>query len=281
MLQEIKTALVNSVEPMVNWFVNRGMDFAGNLLAAIVLLAVGAVVIRLFSNAIRKAIGQRIGSRQLLVNFCMSVIIKGSWAVLITLVIGKLGVAVGPLIAGLGATGLILGFAFQESLGSLAAGLMIALNQPFKVGDYVQVAGLEGTIVTLDMMAVVLATADNRRITIPNKQAWGSPIINYSAQDKRRVDVIVGIAYGADIALARKTAIETITSIPGVLADPAPMAEVLRLDDSAVTLTVRVWTKTADYWNVFFAGNRLVKEAFDKAGVAIPFPQLDVHLINK
>lgn len=281
MLQEIKTALVNSVEPMVNWFVNRGMDFAGNLLAAIVLLAVGAVVIRLFSNALRKAIGQRIGSRQLLVNFCMSVIIKGSWAVLITLVIGKLGVAVGPLIAGLGATGLILGFAFQESLGSLAAGLMIALNQPFKVGDYVQVAGLEGTIVTLDMMAVVLATADNRRITIPNKQAWGSPIINYSAQDKRRVDVIVGIAYGADIALARKTAIETITSIPGVLADPAPMAEVLRLDDSAVTLTVRVWTKTADYWNVFFAGNRLVKEAFDKAGVAIPFPQLDVHLINK
>ena len=131
------------------------------------------------------------------------------------------------------------------------------------------------------MMAVVLATADNRRITIPNKQAWGSPIVNYSAQDKRRVDIAVGIAYGADIALARKTAVETITAIPGVLLEPAPMAEVLGLNDSSVALTVRAWVKTADYWNVFFAGNRLVKEAFNKAGVEIPFPQLDVRVVSR
>ena len=266
---------------ILTWLTEKGLSFAVNVAAAVVILLVGWLVIKLIRVLVAKMVLRGKVKETLLSAFVVSVVSKSCWAVLIVMVLGRLGVNVGPLIAGLGVTGFILGFAFQESLGSLAAGLMIALNQPFKVGDYVQVAGLEGTIMTLDMMAVVLATADNRRITIPNKQAWGSPIINYSAQDKRRVDVIVGIAYGADIALARKTAIETITSIPGVLADPAPMAEVLRLDESAVTLTVRVWAKTADYWNVFFAGNRLVKEAFDKAGVAIPFPQLDVHLINK
>ena len=278
MIQEARTAMVNSVEPMVNWFVNRGMDFAGNLLAAIVLLAVGAVVIRLFSNAIRKAIGQRIGSRQLLVNFCMSVIIKGSWAVLITLVIGKLGVAVGPLIAGLGATGLILGFAFQESLGSLAAGIMLALNQPFKLGDYVNVGGHEGTVKQLDMMAVVLATADNRKITIPNKQCWGAPIVNYSAMELRRVDISVGIAYGSDIAKAREVALAALDTIAEVMKEPAPIVEIVSMADSAVALTCRVWVKNADYWSVFFAGNQLVLEAFTKNDITIPFPQLDVHV---
>ena len=278
----MKEQVVAYADPVIVWLQTTGVVIGLKILFALAILAVGGIVIQLMSAALKKALGKtKLGQKSLIAKFIVSVIVKTAWAFLLVIALGKLGVDVGPLIAGLGVTGFILGFAFQESLGSLAAGLMIALNQPFKVGDYVQVAGLEGTIMTLDMMAVVLATGDNRRITIPNKQAWGSPIINYSAQDKRRVDVIVGIAYGADIALARKTAIETITSIPGVLADPAPMAEVLRLDDSAVTLTVRVWAKTADYWNVFFAGNRLVKEAFDKAGVTIPFPQLDVHLINK
>lgn len=278
----MKEQVVAYADPVIVWLQTTGVVIGLKILFALAILAVGGLVIQLMSTALKKALSKtKLGQKSLIAKFIVSVIVKTAWAFLLVIALGKLGVDVGPLIAGLGVTGFILGFAFQESLGSLAAGLMIALNQPFKVGDYVQVAGHEGTILTLDMMAVVLATGDNRRITIPNKQAWGSPIINYSAQDKRRVDVIVGIAYGADIALARKTAIETITSIPGVLADPVPMAEVLRLDDSAVTLTVRVWTKTADYWNVFFAGNRLVKEAFDKAGVAIPFPQLDVHLINK
>lgn len=269
-------------DPVIVWLQTTGVSIGLKVLFALAILAVGGVAIHFFSVALKKALGKtRLGQQSLIAKFVVSVSVKTAWAFLAVIVLGKLGVDVGPLIAGLGVTGFVLGFAFQESLGSLAAGLMIALNQPFKVGDYVQVAGLEGTIVTLDMMAVVLATGDNRRITIPNKQAWGSPIVNYSAQDKRRVDVAVGIAYGADIALARKTAVETVAAIPGVLADPAPMAEVLRLDDSAVTLTVRAWVKTADYWSVFFAGNRLVKEAFDKAGVGIPFPQLDVHVVSK
>ena len=274
--------VVAYADPIITWLKTTGLVLGMRVAFALAILLAGGLLIQLMSAALKKTLGKtKIGQQSLIAKFIVSVAVKGAWAFLLVIFLGKLGVNVGPLIAGLSVTGFVLGFAFQESLGSLAAGLMIALNQPFKVGDYVRVAEYEGAIVTLDMMAVVLATADNRRITIPNKQAWGSPIVNYSAQDKRRVDIAVGIAYGADIALARKTAVETITAIPGVLLEPAPMAEVLGLNDSSVALTIRAWVKTSDYWNVFFAGNRLVKEAFNKAGVEIPFPQLDVRVISR
>ncbi len=268
--------------PLIVWLQTRGMDIGLRVLCALLILVAGGLAIRILSAALRKVLTKsRLGRQSLIAKFIVSVVVKTGWAFLAVIVLGKLGVDVGPLIAGLGVTGFVLGFAFQESLGSFAAGLMIAFNQPFKVGDYVLVAGHEGTVRALDMMAVVLTTGDNRRITIPNRQAWGSPIVNYSAQDRRRVEIVVGIAYGADVALARKTALETLSSIEGVLADPAPMAEVKSLDAGAVTLTLRAWAKTADFWSVFFAGNRLVKEAFEKAGVAIPFPQLDVHIRDR
>ena len=257
-------------QPIVEWLTEKGVAYAVDVVAALVILIVGALAIRLLGTALRKALIRSDGRHALASRFIVSV-----------LILGKLGVNVGPLIAGLGVTGFVLGFAFQESLGSLASGLMIAINEPFKVGDYVAVGGFEGTVLQLDMMAVTLATPDNRRITIPNKSAWGSPIVNYSALATRRVDVSIGIAYGADISLARKTAIETIAVLPGVLSDPAPMAEVKSLDDSAVALTIRAWTANADYWAVFFAANQALTEAFAAKGIRIPYPQLDVHVDQK
>ena len=252
--------------------------FAANAGVAALILCVGAFAIRLMAKALAKFVEKPEGRHALAAKFLTSVAVKVAWAFLVVTVLSKLGVDVGPIIAGLGVTGFILGFAFQESLGSLASGLMIAINQPFKVGDFVNVSGNEGTITALDMMAVTLATPDNRKITIPNKAAWGQPIINYSALDKRRVEIIVGIAYGANIALAKSTALETIKSIPGVLPDPAPMAEVKSLDDSAVTLTVRGWVQTPDFWKVYFAGVQSIKEAFDKVGIEIPFRQMDLYI---
>ncbi|MBQ4385460.1 MAG: mechanosensitive ion channel family protein [Kiritimatiellae bacterium] len=250
-----------------------------NLGYAGLMLAVGYFAIKYGSMLLHKALAKaENGKYALVVRFVTSVAEKVAWTFVVVMVLEKLGVDIGPIIAGLGVTGFVLGFAFQESLGSLASGMMIAINQPFKVGDFVNVSGNEGTITALDMMAVTLATPDNRKITIPNKAAWGQPIINYSALDKRRVEIIVGIAYGADISLAKSTALETVKAIPGVLEDPAPMAEVKSLDDSAVTLTVRCWTKTPDFWKVYFAGVQSVKEAFDKVGVEIPFRQMDLYI---
>ena len=257
----------------------RLIQLAVNAGFASLILAVGYFAIKYGSALLHKALTKaEQGRYALVVRFVTSVAEKVAWAFVIVMALEKLGVEVGPIIAGLGVTGFILGFAFQESLGSIASGLMIAINQPFKVGDFVSVAGNDGTITALDMMAVTLATPDNRKITIPNKAAWGQPIVNFSALDKRRVEIIVGIAYGSNISLAKSTALEAIKSVPGVLEDPAPMAEVKSLDDSAVTLVVRGWTKTADFWKVYFAGVRGVKEAFDKVGVEIPFRQMDVNI---
>ena len=258
-------------EQLIQWGINVGF--------ALAILVAGYFVIKYGVALIRKALSRADSGRYaLVVRFVTSVAEKVAWAFVLVMALEKIGVDVGPVIAGLGVTGFILGFAFQESLASLASGLMIAINQPFKVGDYVVVAGNEGCVTALDMMAVTLATPDNRKITIPNKAAWGQPIVNYSALDKRRVEIIVGIAYGADISLAKRTALSAINSVDGVLPDPAPMAEVKSLDDSSVTLVVRAWANTADYWKVYFAGVQSVKESFDKAGVEIPFRQMDINI---
>jgi len=267
------------VEKAIAWFNANGVVLALRVVDAALILIVGAVLLWAFSVVLKKVLERtKLGKESIVARFIVSVLVKLGWACLFVMVIGKLGVDVAPLIAGLGASGLVLGFAFQESLGSLAAGIMIAFNRPFGVGDYVTIAGHEGTVKSLDMMAVVLATADNRRITIPNKQAWGAPIVNYSALDKRRIDFPVGVAYGTDLAKARALAVETVTALPGVLADPAPVAIVMSLDDSAVTISVRAWSATADYWPVRGAAVQAVCDRFQSEGIEIPFPQLDVHM---
>lgn len=277
----MKEDFVLAVHAVTQWVQTHGAAWAVRGLSAFLIFLAGLVAIWMLSKILKKTLLKtRLGESSLMARFVVSVVVKSAWAVLFVVVLGQLGVDVAPLIAGLGVTGFILGFAFQESLGSLAAGLMIALNQPFKVGDYVRVADYEGTIVALDMMAVTLATPDNRRITIPNKQAWGSPIVNYSSQESRRVEFTLTVSARADVPRALATARETIASLAGVLPDPAPLAEVKSLDGQTVTLTARVWSKTADFWTVFFAGNRLLKEAFDRAEIALPAQQIDV-LMNE
>jgi len=275
----MKETMTNLAVAAMEWLKTDGVAYGFRILGALAILVVGAIAIRILANVLTKLLEKtRLGAKSLVAKFIASVAVKVAWAFLAVIVLGKLGVDVGPLIAGLGVTGFVVGFAFQESLGSLAAGLMIAINKPFKVGDYVSAAGLEGSITALDMMAVTMATGDNKKITIPNKQVWGAPIVNYSALARRRVDFAVGVSYGTDLSLAKKTALAALSSVKGVLPDPAPMAEVKSLDDSSVALTVRAWAKNSDYWSVYFAGLQSIKESFDRAGVSIPFPQMDVHV---
>ena len=263
---------------IVTWLTEKGVGFAINVLVAVLMLIVGWFVIKGIRAAVSKMILKKDQAPTLFSAFIVSVVSKACWAFLIVMVLGRLGVNVGPLIAGLGVTGFILGFAFQESLGNLASGLMIAINQPFKVGDYVIVAGLEGTVLKVDMMATVLATADNKKVVIPNKSAWGAPITNFSALGTRRVDLTVGIDYGSDVAKAIKVALEALPLVPNVLKAPAPSVSVASLDDSQVTLNIRPWTDGANYWAVYNDAQVAIKSAFEKNGIDIPFPQLTVHM---
>ena len=266
------------VNQIITWFAERGVSFAVNVVVAAVMLVLGALAIRLIGAAVRRAMSRGGESRKLLTNFVASVVTKTCWAVLAIMILGRLGVNVAPLVAGLGVTGFILGFAFQESLGNLASGMMIALNEPFRVGDFVSAAGLDGVVQEVNMMATVLATADNKRIVVPNKSIWGGPIVNFSALATRRVDLQVGIAYGADVEKAIAVISETLSRVPGVLADPAASVGVASLDASQVTINVRPWCKGADYWAVYGETLKSVKADLAKAGVAIPFPQVEVHM---
>ena len=265
-------------EQILSWLTERGLSFAIRLVFAIVILLVGALVIRLIVAAVGRAVEKSGRGNTLFATFSKNVTSKVCWAILLVTVLGKLGVNIGPIIAGLGVTGFILGFAFQESLGNLASGLMIAINQPFKIGDYVVVAGLEGSVLAVDMMATVLATGDNKKVVIPNKSAWGGPITNFSALGRRRVDIKIGIDYAADVPQAIAIALDAVSVLPGVLKDPAPSVSVASLDDSQVTLNVRPWANGSDYWSVYNNVCQAVKAAFEKNGVRIPFPQLTVHM---
>ena len=265
-------------EQAIAWLTDKGLSFAVSVIASAVILVLGWFVIKLIVGAVGKAVEKGGKKNTLFGNFIRNVTGKICWTVLIVVVLGKLGVDVGPIVAGLGVTGFILGFAFQESLGNLASGLMIAINEPFKIGDYVIVAGLEGSVIKMDMMATTLATADNKKVVIPNKSAWGSPITNFSALGRRRVDIKIGIDYGCDAAKAIKVALEALPLVPGVLTDPAPSVSVASLDDSQVTLNIRPWADGANYWAVYNDAQVAIKSAFEKNGIDIPFPQLTVHM---
>jgi len=172
------------MQQAMSWLTDKGLEFAMDLVTSVVILLAGWLVISLVKRAAERALRHDACRSQLLVKFTLSVITKVCWAFLLVTVLARLGVNVGPLIAGLGVTGFILGFAFQESLSNLAAGLMIAINNPFQVGDRVKVAGFEGQVLEVNMMATVLATEDAQRIVVPNKSAWGSPIVNFTVLAK-------------------------------------------------------------------------------------------------
>ena len=262
---------------ILTWISERGLAFAVNLLTAALILLAGMFVIKLIRVATAKALAKVNKMSKLLSDFIVSVVSKTCWAMLALVVLQRLGVNVGPLVAGLGVTGFIIGFAFQETLGSFASGMMIALNPPFKVGGYVVAGGVEGAVLELNMMATVFATADNKKVVVPNKVVWGSAITNFSALGKRRVDTKVAVDYGTDLKKAVEVAREALKSIPGVLADPPPAVAVASLDDSAVTINLRPWATCADYWAVYSAAQETVKKAFEADGIKIPFRQLVVH----
>ncbi|MFC6639908.1 mechanosensitive ion channel family protein [Sulfitobacter sediminilitoris] len=183
-----------------------------------------------------------------------------------------------PLFAMIGGASFILAFAFQDTLGNLASGLMIMINRPFVEGDYVLVASVGGTVQSVSIVATKVTTPDNQVIVIPNKNVWGNVITNVKASDTRRVDLVFGISYDDSISDALRVIEETVKAHPLVLTEPAPVIRVHELAASSVNFVCRPWTKTADYWTVYWDLTHRMKEAFVDAGISIPYPQQDVHI---
>jgi small conductance mechanosensitive channel len=191
--------------------------------------------------------------------------------------ISQLGIQIGPLLAGLGIVGFVLGFALQDSLSNFAAGAMILLYRPFDVGDLVEAAGARGVVQRMTLVSSTILTLDNQTLIIPNNKIWGDVILNVTAQKIRRVDLVFGIGYGDDIEKADAVLRDILAKHEKVLDEPEPVVEVHELGESSVNFVVRPWVKTEEYWPVHWSITREVKKRFDSEGISIPFPQRDVH----
>jgi small conductance mechanosensitive channel len=192
--------------------------------------------------------------------------------------IHQLGIQTASLIALLGAAGLAVGLALQGSLSNFAAGVLIVLFRPYKVGDWIEGGGVSGAVEEVQILTTVLKTGDNKRVIIPNSQIMGTTITNYSANETRRVDLVVGVSYGDDLDKVRTELEGLVAADERVLKDPAVTIAVSELADSSVNFVLRPWVKTADYWGVYFDLTEAIKKRFDEVGISIPFPQRDVHI---
>ncbi|WP_419662422.1 MscS3: predicted mechanosensitive ion channel [Desulfosarcina variabilis str. Montpellier] len=202
-------------------------------------------------------------------------------AFVIVAALNKLGIQTASFIAVLGAAGLAIGLALQGSLSNFAAGILMIIFRPFKVGDYIEGAGVAGTVESIQIFTTQLKTPDNKTIIIPNAKISGDNIVNYSTKGTRRVDMVFSIGYGDDIDKARQIIMHVITNDERVLKDPEPVVVLSELADSSVNLTTRAWSKSADVWDIFFETTERVKKTFDAQGISIPFPQRDIHIYEQ
>ena len=275
---EVQTEARSLWDSMVLWFNEEAVGVLFNLIGIVVILIVGKILISLLKKWITKSLAKSEKINELMQKLMVRVVSATAWIILLVIVLGQMGINLAPIIAGLGVTGFILGFAFQETLGNLLAGVMIALNSPFRIGDYVEIGSISGSVRDMDMMRVTLATPDNKRVIMANKLIWGSPITNYSYTDKRRVELGISIAYDSDVSKAKEILWDIIGKYPEILSDPKPVIAVNKLNDSTVDLVVRPWTLPGDYWTVYFRFQEEVLKRFRDEGVEIPFPQVDVHM---
>lgn len=248
-----------------------------NLAAAVVIYIIGKWLADVVTRAVEKVM-LKAKVDQALAGFTKNVIHAAILVFAILAAIGKLGVQTTSLIAVIGAAGLAVGMALQGTLANFAAGVILILFKPFKIGDFIEGGGVQGTVEEIQIFNTILSAPDNRKIILPNSKISGDTIINFSAIERRRVDLTFGISYTDDMKKAKDVLIKLAASDPRVLKDPPPEVAVAELGESSVNLVCRPWVKPADYWGVFFDMTEKGKEALEANGMTIPFPQRDIHV---
>ncbi len=260
--------------------VDLGIDFGIKVATALAVFLIGKFLVRLVVSAISKVMQKQAVDKTLETFICNLVRIS-LMVVVVIAAIGALGIQTTSFIAIFGAAGLAVGLALQGSLSNFASGVLIVLFRPYRVGDFVEAAGIAGSVEQVQILTTILKTGDNKQIIVPNSQIMDSIITNYSANPTRRVDMVVGVSYDDDLDKVRKTIEDLIAAEDRILADPAPTIAVSALADSSVNFVVRPWVNSADYWGVMFDMTEAIKKRFDKEGISFPFPQQDVHLYKQ
>ena len=258
-----------SQEYILPWLINIGL--------AIAIFVIGRWVVKLVMNLLGRIL-RKTKMDVMLINFVSSIAHALLLLFVVIAALGQLGVDTTSLIALIGAAGLAIGLSLQDSLKNFAAGVMLIVFRPFKAGDFVEAGGVSGVVEQITIFNSIFRTGDNREIIIPNGKIYADNIVNYSKRDTRRVDMVFGIGYGDDLLKAKRVLMEILEQDERVLKDPAPVVTVAALADSSVNFNVRPWVKNADYWGVLWDTTEKVKLEFDRQGISIPFPQMDVHL---
>lgn len=269
------------VEKIDSWIQIGPVEFLVNVAIGLLIVLIGKLVIIGISRILKRALDRSKKINELMARFILKLVNVIGWIFLIIAFLGRLGLDMGPVLAGLGITGVVLGFAFQDTIGNLLSGVMIVINAPFRIGDYIETGSFSGTVSDMDMICVILSTPDNRKITISNKLVWNSPIVNYSNVDRRRLGLTVSVAYGTNLQLAKDTIWKIINSYSEILSDPAPMVEVNTLAASSIDFAVRPWTKPEDYWKVYWRFQGEIVDRLAEVGISVPFNQLDVHIVDQ
>ena len=248
----------------------------------IILFLLTLLVFYVFANILGKITWKTVSASKkfsdLLKQFFVSAVRKTVMVFGIIVALSMLEIKIGPFLAGLGVAGFVLGFALQGTLSNFASGLMILMYRPYDVGQVIDAAGVKGAVHSMNLVSTTIKTFDNQIVVVPNGKIWGDVITNVTGSETRRVDMKFGISYSDDIAKAAKILEDIVSKHELVLKDPAPVVKLHELGDSSVNFICRPWSKTADYWTVYWDVTRSVKERFDKEGVSIPFPQRDVHI---
>lgn len=270
--------LENSVETALTNLSRGGWEEGLKVvLVAVALLCVCLIVKRILLRVLDRGLdrGHIEKSFHAFIRSAVNIIL---WFVTVAIVAQSLGINATSLIALVSIAGLAISLSVQDSLSNLAGGLTILSTKPFMVGDYVEIGDAAGTVVEIGMVHTKLNTTDNCRLVLPNSTVVSTKVRNYSAEPRRRVDLVVGASYDAPAEQVKAVLLETITAHEKVLRDPEPFARMSKHGDSAVEYTVRVWCETADYWTVYHDLLEQIKDAFDAKGIGIPYPQVEVHL---
>ncbi len=256
---------------------DRFVAFGMQALGAIIVLIVGYVVAKLVRTLLRRWLAKT-NLAVALQRFVTQITYVGILVFTIVATLARFGIETTSFVAILGAAGFAIGFALQGSLANFAAGVLLLVLRPFKIGDFVEAGGVSGTVKDIQLFTSVLATPDNVKVMVPNAQIYNGVIRNYNGYETRRIDLTVGIGYGDSIERALETATGLMAGDERILSEPAPVAMVSELADSSVNLDLRMWVHVADYLDVSFDMTRQVKEAFDEGGIEIPYPQHVVHM---
>ena len=271
---------VDVVESSLQWVTNNQgllIEYAMNISAAILTLVIGLYVARLISAAFHNVLSKR-ELDSTIVDFVAHMIRYIIIAFVVIAALSRIGVQTTSFIALLGAAGLAVGLALQGSLSNFASGVLIIVLRPFKAGEYIEAAGTAGSVDSVQIFATTLTTPDNKFVVVPNSAILAGNIVNYSRMPTRRIDLLVGVSYAADLAKTKAVLEKVLQANSGVLEEPKAQVAVAELADSSVNLVVRPWVKSADYWTVRFQLMEAVKNGLDEAGIEIPFPQMDIHM---